>query len=230
MGTNKKIKIYFVFIFFLSLFASCNGAKEELKQIKQDMDSIKAMFSSERSTFNALASRSFKSFVKLACLHGVLEDGYCDEEDLVEESPDDLVADFVNEVIDQHLAFKDTILIDSYRIRFYYETDSMIILWAQAYPDRFNHAHWKFSLSKSSGNLELALWDRDDPHDCSPLPNFVREEDDTLIINTATMVITIPQLQKLKHYYREATAAGYDCNKCDRWLLLSFPNVTVSNK
>lgn len=229
MKTEVKnfVGIFILFLFYI-FFASCNGNMEDkLEEIQKKLDTIEKEFKIERSTYNAMASSSFKDFVKLSYMHGVFNDPtYFDEEDF-EDPVEDLVADFIDEIIDENLKFKDTIMTTDYEISFYNETSSTIILKAEG-PERFNTYLWKFLLSKEDGSLELGFWDENDcAVDVSP---SVKEKGDTLIITTEKLIIGIPRFQKLKHYYREATAAGYDCSKCDRWLLLSFPNVTVRNK
>ena len=219
----KTIEKILLFVFYIC-FASCNGNMEDkLEEIQKELDTIEQQFQIERATNNAIASKNLKEFFTLAYTYGIIDDPTYFEPDST-ETMDDLISDFIDEVIDQNVTFKDTVITAFYKIRFYYDTDTTVILVAD--PEyRFNHARWKFKISKTTGNMELDLWNRDDPYDYSPLPNFVREEDDTLIINinTATMV-KIPQLQKLKYYESKANAAGYSCHELDTYILLSFPS------
>ena len=230
MGTNKTIQICVVFMFLLPIFASCNGGKEELKMIQQDMDSLKSMFAIERSTYNALCSKSFEDFVTMSYIHKVIEPGYFDSEDFVEETPKELIEDFVTEVVDEHLTFTDTTIVELYKIQFYYERNDTIKLFAEPFPDRFNHPWWKWSISKQTMTIEIGLWDITDPREAEELPNYVTIERDTLSITVGNSLLRIPQFQNLKHHDREARLAGCRYSKCNSYDLLTHINVQIMKR
>ena len=216
----------FLLYFF---FASCNSRTEQkLDKIQNKLDSIEKKMEIEHASTDALVNKDFISFVRLAGLHGVMNDLELLEDYDSTVTLSELKEDFISEVIDQNLMVKDTIITDTYKITFYNETDSSFILKAEGYPGRFNKYCLKFILWKT-GELELGFWDQNEDGP-KPIPDSVKEENGQLMITTDSFCFTIPQIQKLKFYERKVRSEDYEYHELNSCILLKFPKITVTMK
>ncbi|MCR5412052.1 MAG: hypothetical protein K6E76_03565 [Patescibacteria group bacterium] len=232
MKTIEKniLGIILLFVFYIC-FTSCNGNMEDkLEEIQKKLDVIEKKFEIEHETNNAAVSKDFHSFIKLAYLHGVINDLEFFQELDSSETLEELREDFISEVVDQNLASYDTIIIETYKIRFYNETDSNFTLAAEGYPERFNKYFLKFVLYKNTGELEWSFWTKDDPDGPNPIPDSVKEENGQLMITTDSCIFTIPQIQELKLCKSKVRSEDYEYHKLNSCTLLKFPKITVTMK